>query len=59
MIACARAVVLLVDRTKFGRTAPARIANFERAQTLITDANPPAPLLRAFKTIADKIIVAR
>ena len=59
MIANARAVVLLVDRTKFGRTAPARVANFERARTLITDAYPPAPLLRALKTIADKIIVAK
>ena len=58
MIASARAVVLLVDSTKFGRTAPARVAATMRAQTLITDANPPAPLMRALKTIADKIVVA-
>lgn len=58
MIAQARAVVLLVDSTKFGRTAPARVAGFERAQTLITDAHPPAPQLRALKTIADKIVTA-
>jgi DeoR/GlpR family transcriptional regulator of sugar metabolism len=58
MIASARAVVLLVDSTKFGRTAPARVATFEHAQTLITDADPPAPRLRALKTIADQIVVA-
>lgn len=58
MIASARAVVLLVDSTKFGRTAPARVAGFERAQTLITDRKPPAPLLRALKTLAGKIVVA-
>jgi DeoR/GlpR family transcriptional regulator of sugar metabolism len=58
MIAQARAVVLLVDATKFGRTAPARVAAFERAGTLITDANPPAALMRALKSIADKVVVA-
>jgi DeoR family transcriptional regulator, glycerol-3-phosphate regulon repressor len=58
MIASARAVVLLVDSTKFGRTGPARVANFERAQTLITDALPPTALRRALKTIAGRIVVA-
>ena len=41
-----------------GCAAPDRIANFERARTLITDANPPAPLRRALKTLAGKIVVA-
>lgn len=59
MIAQARATVLLVDATKFGRTAPARVANFERAEALITDAEPPAARLRALKTIVGKIVVAR
>ena len=59
MIANARAVILLVDSTKFGRTAPARVANFERAQTLIVDKNPPQGQLRALKTIAGKIVVAK
>jgi DeoR/GlpR family transcriptional regulator of sugar metabolism len=58
MIASARAVVLLADGTKFGRTAPARVAAFERARTLITDAHLPAALLRALKSIADKIEIA-
>ncbi len=59
MIANARAVVLLVDSTKFGRTAPTRVANFERAQTLIVDKNPLPAQLRALKTIAGKIVVAK
>ena len=54
----ARAVILLVDRTKFGRTAPARVAAFERARCLITDQAPPAPAARGLKSIADEIIVA-
>jgi DeoR/GlpR family transcriptional regulator of sugar metabolism len=58
MIAQARATVLLVDATKFGRTAPARVAAFERAVALITDARPSAALLRALKTIAGKIVIA-
>jgi DeoR family glycerol-3-phosphate regulon repressor len=59
MIAQARATVLLVDATKFGRTAPARVAAFERAEALITDAEPPAPMARALKSIAGKIVVAK
>ncbi|MBM3733436.1 MAG: DeoR/GlpR transcriptional regulator [Acidimicrobiia bacterium] len=59
MIAQARAVVLLVDGTKFGRTAPARVAAFEHAHTLITDVDPPAARLRALKTIAGKVVVAK
>lgn len=58
MIAQARAVVLLVDRTKFGRTAPARVAAFARARCLITDQTPPASAARGLKSIADEIIVA-
>ncbi len=58
MIAAARAVVLLVDHTKFGRTAAARIAAVERVKCLITDQNPAAPVARALKTIADEVVVA-
>ena len=57
MIAQARMVVLLIDHTKFGRTAAARVAAFERAQSLITDQAPAAPVARGLKTIADEIIV--
>lgn len=57
MIAQARAVVLLVDHTKFGRTAAARVAAFERAKALITDQAPPGPVARGLKSIADEIIV--
>ncbi len=59
MIAQARATVLLVDATKFGRTAPARVATFERAEALITDAEPPAPAARALKAVVGKIVVAK
>ncbi|MBM3567103.1 MAG: DeoR/GlpR transcriptional regulator [Alphaproteobacteria bacterium] len=58
MIAQARTVVLLVDHTKFGRTAPARVAAFERAKCLITDQAPPTAAARELKSLADEIIVA-
>ncbi len=58
MIASARVVVLLVDHTKFGRTAQARVAAFERAQSLITDQAPASPVARALKAITDEVIVA-
>jgi len=46
IIRCARRSIVAADASKFGRSAPIRIAEPEAFDTLVTDAAPPAALSR-------------
>lgn len=58
MLASARTVVLLADRTKFGRVAPVKVANFDKVTHIVTDAAPPADLARGLRAFTAEVLVA-
>lgn len=53
-----RTVVLLADRTKFGRMARVRIPGLEKVTRLVTDAPPEPPMAAALRALGLEIFVA-
>ncbi|MDA0998066.1 MAG: DeoR/GlpR family DNA-binding transcription regulator [Proteobacteria bacterium] len=58
MLAQARTRILLCDHTKFGKSAPVRVANLDKADLLITDLPPSLKMATGLKTLRAEIIVA-
>ncbi len=58
MLESARTPVLLVDHTKFNRTAPVRVANLDRVTHLVVDRRPRGAMAKALKKLAAEILVA-
>lgn len=59
MLLAARSPVIVADHTKFGRTTPVRVPNFERAVYLISDRAPDGQMRRRLATIGLKILIAK
>lgn len=57
MLVQAKTPVVLADHTKFGRTAPVRVAHFERVAYLVTDVKPGPQLAKALKAIPAELLV--
>lgn len=57
-VAQARATFLVADRSKFRRTAPARIASLEAVDTVFTDAPPPEPIVSRCETWGTRLRIA-
>ncbi len=58
MLAHARTRVLVADHTKFGKSAPVRVANLEKVDMLITDRPLSPQMASGFSTLKAEIIVA-
>ena len=58
MIALSRTGVLLADHTKFGRSAPNRVANLEQVSRIIVDVRPVDKMARALDSLDAELIVA-
>jgi len=58
MLAQARWPVVLADHTKFGRIAPVRVANLERARHVIVDKAPEGAFAEALAHLDAEILVA-
>jgi len=59
MLAQARTPVLLADHTKFGRTAPVRVANLQNARQIVTDRKPTGAMADGLGRLKAEILVAR
>ena len=59
IIAQARRVWLVADRSKFQRSAPARIASLAEIDAFYTDATPPAPLPDRCKEWQTRLVICR
>ncbi|MFQ5764711.1 MAG: DeoR/GlpR family DNA-binding transcription regulator, partial [Rhodospirillales bacterium] len=59
MLAQARTPVLLADHTKFGRTAPVRVANLDRVSQLVIDKRPKAAMARGLTRLKAEVLLAR
>lgn len=57
MIRSAKEVIAVVDSSKFGRIAFAKIADIKDLHTLITDQNPPANLAESLAAARVKVLV--
>ena len=58
MIAAARSTAVVADHTKFGRTAPVKIAGLETVRWLIADAAPPRALRSTLEAKGLTVLVA-
>jgi DeoR family glycerol-3-phosphate regulon repressor len=58
IIANARTVFLVADRSKFGRAALVRLADMSRIHALFTDAPPPATMDAVFDAAGTQVFVA-
>ncbi|OIQ73741.1 glycerol-3-phosphate regulon repressor [mine drainage metagenome] len=58
IIRCAERSMMAVDATKFGRSAPIRIAGPETIDTLITDAMPPPATAQMLAAADVKVVLA-
>ena len=58
MIRSAKEVIAVVDSSKFGRTAFARIADIGDIHTVVTDRLPPEALARAFAAHNVRVVIA-
>jgi DeoR/GlpR family transcriptional regulator of sugar metabolism len=58
MLVAAKSVSVVADHTKFNRITPVRVANFERAQRLLTDRRPDKKLRQALEAKGIAIVVA-
>ena len=54
-----RRTVLVADRSKFSRSAPARIASLREIDVFYTDAPPPATLAQRCAVWGTRIVIAR
>lgn len=50
--------ILLADRSKFSRSAPARITGLDTLDTVVTDAAPPAALATHCRAAGTEIVIA-
>jgi DeoR/GlpR family transcriptional regulator of sugar metabolism len=57
MLVQAKVAVVLADHSKFGRTAPVRVLNFERAAYLVTDVRPGAAVQKILKELPAELLV--
>lgn len=58
MLLSATVAVVVADHSKFGRTTPVKIANFEQAHYLISDQAPERRLRRALETLGPELVLA-
>lgn len=58
IVQTARQTILVVDASKFSRTAPVRIGHLEQIDVLVTDLSPPAPIVEICAQHDVRIIVA-
>jgi DeoR/GlpR family transcriptional regulator of sugar metabolism len=58
MLLAARTSAVVADHGKFGRFAPIRVGNFEKATHLITDERPDPEITNALGTLPVEILVA-
>jgi DeoR family glycerol-3-phosphate regulon repressor len=58
VVRSARRTFLVADHSKFGRSAPVRIASLEDIDAFFTDQDPPKPVLRLCKDWKTRIEVA-
>lgn len=58
MLALAHTPVLLADHSKFGRTAPVRIAELEKVKRIIVDQRPGERLAQGLRATGIEVIVA-
>ena len=58
MIAAARRTIVLADSAKFDHQLLGHIASLEQVDILVTDAAPPAELLRALEEREVRVLVA-
>lgn len=58
MLAAARTAVVVADHGKFGRFAPIRVGNFEKATHLVTDLAPDTEIAQALSSLPLEILVA-
>ena len=58
MLLAARTGAVVADHTKFGRFAPIRVGNFEKATHLITDETPDPEITDALAELPVEILVA-
>ena len=59
MILAARTPAVVADHTKFGRTTPVRVPNFDKVMYVITDRPPADKIKRRLAAKAMKIVVAK
>jgi DeoR family glycerol-3-phosphate regulon repressor len=58
MLQCARTAVVVADQGKFGRFAPVRVGNFEKATHLITDRRPDPEITTALSELSLEVLIA-
>ena len=58
MLIQGRTSVLLADYTKFGRRAPVRVANLEKATHILCDRKPPASLAKSLRELKAELLIA-
>ncbi len=58
MLLAARTAAVVADHGKFGRFAPIRVGNFEKATHLITDETPDPEITEALAALPVEILVA-
>lgn len=58
MIDHADRLIVAADATKYGAKARARICDIDRISVFITDAKPPAALMKKFKSAKTEVVVA-
>jgi DeoR family glycerol-3-phosphate regulon repressor len=58
MLVAAGHVVVLADRSKFGRITPVRVPDFDKAHRLITDAAPDAAVARGLRKLKVAVTIA-
>jgi DeoR/GlpR family transcriptional regulator of sugar metabolism len=59
MLAQSRTAVLLADHTKFGRTAPVRVANLDQVNYVVTDLKPKGDMAQGLAKLSAEVLVAR
>lgn len=58
MLQSARTAVVVADSGKFGRFAPVRVGNFEKATHLVTDRKPDPEIVAALAALPLEVLVA-
>jgi DeoR/GlpR family transcriptional regulator of sugar metabolism len=58
MLLAARTTAVVADAGKFGRFAPIRVGNFEKATHLITDETPDPEITNALGAVPVEVLIA-
>jgi DeoR/GlpR family transcriptional regulator of sugar metabolism len=58
MLVAARTCAVVADHGKFGRFAPIRVGNFEKATHLVTDMQPEPEIAQALSTLPLELLIA-